>query len=39
MTKEGFKFGFGLFVGYEVAKHLNEILGELYSIYKNNKTK
>ena len=32
--KEYFKFGFGFFLGYEVAKKLNETLGVIYPIVK-----
>lgn len=32
--KEYFKFGFGFFFGYEVAKKLNEIAGETWLIIK-----
>ncbi len=28
------KIGFGFFIGYEVAKNLNEIAGETYQILK-----
>lgn len=32
--KEYFKFGFGFFIGYEVAKKLNEIAGEAWLMAK-----
>lgn len=32
--KEYFKFGFGFFIGYEVAKKLNQIAGETWIIVK-----
>lgn len=32
--KEYVKFGFGFFIGYEVAKTLNETLGEIWPIIK-----
>lgn len=28
------KLGFGFFIGYEVAKNLNEIAGEIYKVAK-----
>lgn len=28
------KFGFGFFIGYETAKTLNEIVGEIYPVIK-----
>ena len=33
--KEYIKLGFGFFIGYEVAKTLNEAAGEVYTIIKN----
>lgn len=31
---DGIKIGAGFFIGYEVAKNLNEIAGEVYKILK-----
>lgn len=31
---QNIKFGFGIFIGYEVAKNLNEIAGEVYILLK-----
>ena len=33
------KLGFGFFIGYEVAKNLNEIVGEVYKVAKERITK
>lgn len=33
--KEYIKFGMGFFVGYELAKAINEIAGEVYTIVKD----
>ncbi len=37
--KDYIKLGFGFFIGYEVAKKLNEIAGEIYVIAKERITK
>lgn len=29
------KFGFGFYVGYEIAKNLDDIAGTLYKAFKN----
>ena len=31
---DGFKFGFGFFFGYEVAKNLNDLAGTIYLLFK-----
>ena len=33
------KLGFGFFIGYEVAKNLNEIAGEVYKVAKERDIK
>ncbi len=33
------KLGFGFFIGYEVAKKLNEVAGEIYTVAKERITK
>ena len=32
--KEYFKFGFGFYFGYEIAKQLNKTAGEIYVLIK-----
>ena len=34
MMKEYIKLGFGFFIGYELAKTLNEIGGEVITLFK-----
>lgn len=31
---DGIRLGFGFFFGYEIAKNLNEIAGEIYTVLK-----
>lgn len=32
--RDGIKFGFGFFIGYEIAKNLDELAAEVYKIIK-----
>ena len=34
--KEGFKFGFACYIGYECAKKVVQVTKKLYFIYKEN---